>query len=517
MSSTFTGSLDNFTTSLAAGQIHTSALQNNLNDAVNKVETEVRTLTFNVKHYGATGNGTTNDSAAIQAAIDAAEAAAGGTVYFPPGTYKITSGLTVEAAGVRLVGAGRMASVISSSLSAGGKMLTLGDGTNVLTHIEVRDLGFTGSANANYGVWLNTNATRYSLRDLRVTGCTGTPGAAIGMDTGGSNAHHSGLIERCELSSNDTGIEVRERSQLTIIRDCLIFNNNDFGIDALGDPTTIAGGRLYIENCQVEKNGTVADTTGSIRLRGVDVVKIDGLYNEQDTSYPGFSILCDQDASAVGCTEIVLESAYLLGNTQATKGVIVKYVDGFTIRNSRILNFTTATVSFEPGAVTRVSEYENNYNNASQRLFMGPVDPRLPASNAVIDTTVAYLSAFTVDRVTRVSSSALSVATQAGNVDLGIYDDTGARLGSTGSTAVGAAGRQPIALTATVTLRPGVKYWAAIQGNNAAAAFHYVALSTQGLAAGVPLNVQVTNTFPLPASLTIGSSAISRAYFSVFS
>src|SRR3954449_7085750 len=44
--------------------------------------------TFNVRDYGATGNGTSNDSAAIQKAVDAAAAAGGGTVRVPSGTYK---------------------------------------------------------------------------------------------------------------------------------------------------------------------------------------------------------------------------------------------------------------------------------------------------------------------------------------------------------------------------------------------------------------------------------------------
>lgn len=38
---------------------------------------------YNVKAYGAMGNGTTDDTAAIQAAYNAAKAAGGGTVYFP--------------------------------------------------------------------------------------------------------------------------------------------------------------------------------------------------------------------------------------------------------------------------------------------------------------------------------------------------------------------------------------------------------------------------------------------------
>ena len=46
---------------------------------------------FNVKAYGAVGNGATDDQAAIQTAIDAAKTAGGGKVFFPQGTYLLTA------------------------------------------------------------------------------------------------------------------------------------------------------------------------------------------------------------------------------------------------------------------------------------------------------------------------------------------------------------------------------------------------------------------------------------------
>ena len=52
---------------------------------------------FNVKDYGAVGNGVTDDATAIQAAINAA-AVAGGIIYIPLGSYKTTVTLTVPAA-----------------------------------------------------------------------------------------------------------------------------------------------------------------------------------------------------------------------------------------------------------------------------------------------------------------------------------------------------------------------------------------------------------------------------------
>lgn len=74
---------------------------------------------INVKDaaYGAKGNGTTDDTAAIQAALTAAAAlsgtqSAGGTVYLPAGTYKVTGGLTLAVDGITIRGAGAISTAI---------------------------------------------------------------------------------------------------------------------------------------------------------------------------------------------------------------------------------------------------------------------------------------------------------------------------------------------------------------------------------------------------------------------
>ena len=50
---------------------------------------------FLVEDYGATGDGVTDDTVAIQAAIDAADLSGGGTVYFPAKTFVVTDAMTI--------------------------------------------------------------------------------------------------------------------------------------------------------------------------------------------------------------------------------------------------------------------------------------------------------------------------------------------------------------------------------------------------------------------------------------
>lgn len=97
----------------------------------------------NVRTWGATGNGTTNDTTAIQAAINSLPVL-GGTLFFPPGTYKITSTLTLPNKPVTIKGSGDSAiiDVTSGSFAA----FTVPTGLTTFRNYAINDLKILGGA-----------------------------------------------------------------------------------------------------------------------------------------------------------------------------------------------------------------------------------------------------------------------------------------------------------------------------------------------------------------------------------
>ena len=126
--------------------------------ATNQVIDSINDLpTYNVKDYGALGDGSTNDTTAIQNASDAASGS-GGIVLFPAGTY-ITHALTYYGL-VRYVGAGRGSTTLKLAASQNADLLTsyqfsslTGTTTNSgAHHVGFQDLTIDGNkANQSSG------------------------------------------------------------------------------------------------------------------------------------------------------------------------------------------------------------------------------------------------------------------------------------------------------------------------------------------------------------------------------
>lgn len=150
---------------------------------------------LNVKAFGATGDGTTNDVGAIQAAIDSANTSGGGIVFVPAGTYIIASKLVMKS-NVALVGIGP-ASSIKGVFSSGRQALMDNDWVNGSENCSLRNIQFdrTG-ANAQHGLLFN-KLTNFLADGLSIVGTSSVTSGALAI---------SGIGPRTDLLSENLRI-----------------------------------------------------------------------------------------------------------------------------------------------------------------------------------------------------------------------------------------------------------------------------------------------------------------------
>lgn len=146
---------------------------------------------YNVKKYGAVGNGSTDDHTAIQNAIDAAGTAGGGVVYLPAAAYYIGSQLLMNKSGVTLLGDGIGATFIRTNI------LLSGDST--FDAILIKPTSFTYSTPADLGGYL----LGCSVRDLTIDHYRATTNASCGLKMIGNTFL---LIEDVEVLNFGGGI-----------------------------------------------------------------------------------------------------------------------------------------------------------------------------------------------------------------------------------------------------------------------------------------------------------------------
>lgn len=200
--------------------------------------------------YGARGDGVTDDTVAIQAAINAAQASAGdGYVYFPstPGTYyKVTAPLTVSDTGrpLRIVGANWQ----TTEIRATAAMVAVFNLPNAqCDSFEWRDLKVNANSLANYAIL----APRLSHSLMSRIYATGGLLAGVSFSFGWDNEIvHSQIRDNAGdgfLYSLKLVAGVNGNNALRI-RDTKIFGNDGVGV-RLWYPVN-----ALIEGCTIETN-----------------------------------------------------------------------------------------------------------------------------------------------------------------------------------------------------------------------------------------------------------------------
>jgi len=196
----------------------------------------------NVVDYGATGDGTTNDATAIQAAFSAADTTPPKTVYFPAGTYLTNSTLTVNpntTNGVvpQIVGEGSQATIIKAGPGLGANPILKHQGASPST--TTKWTGFqllgTGAANGQYGVYhINTCFLNYddiTFSDLQ---------EGVRFENVGAGFTEQNVLSNCWAASCNYFIGFARQSGST--QDS--FRGTGFSSECHMDLTTVANARL---------------------------------------------------------------------------------------------------------------------------------------------------------------------------------------------------------------------------------------------------------------------------------
>lgn len=105
---------------------------------------------FNVKWFGAKGDGTTDDTTALQDALNAVDDTYGGTVYFPGGKYIHSSALVLKKRTL-LRGAGKTSTIIQSDHTGDGIQSTWTINSSTAVWIDLEDLTIKNTNASNTG------------------------------------------------------------------------------------------------------------------------------------------------------------------------------------------------------------------------------------------------------------------------------------------------------------------------------------------------------------------------------
>ena len=209
---------------------------------------------INALDYGATGDGTTNDTAAIQAAINAALGSASGTLWLPKGTYAVTS-INIYPTGGKsliLIGDGPLNSqftkygasttpILNISGTAGG-----GGGNGVVSKCQFKNFGITGTSKLFVGIYADTLA-HFFMEGVYVAACS------IGLQSLGSLIF---ACRSCYFIGNDIGFQADSSpvnggySNLIKFDDCVFQSNTTY------HGLLNKGQQIVFQNCDCESGAT---------------------------------------------------------------------------------------------------------------------------------------------------------------------------------------------------------------------------------------------------------------------
>lgn len=230
---------------------------------------------ISVKDFGAKGDGVTDDTAAIQAAINSLTVGQG-KIKFPKGSYKVTSKITVSKNRTHLLGAGSWATQILFQPTANGTCFEFSAGGQVLFQGSCVGFSFysTDSTYTKTAIE-NIDTSGYLFDDIVVGGSVvAIPGSNFWSGGTGSRGIWNKGREACRLSRlyifADKPIEISENPNGSIDVDHFHFQDTYLG--AANNPCVSINNGVNLTN--VTFDGYNAWVLGTDGLHWVDTTSV---------------------------------------------------------------------------------------------------------------------------------------------------------------------------------------------------------------------------------------------------
>jgi len=307
----------------------------------------------NVKTYGAVGDGTTNDTAAINAAITAA--GTNSSIFFPSGTYLVTSTLTMLSGQCFFGEGGSMQGTSTIKKGANGDLITMVG----LCRLENLNLDCVGATYTGRGIYVSTGFSQV-INNVRVT--NNVTYALEYQATSGAGTFVTNFVADMIAASADTAaIKVGENYPTNVPR---FFQN------------------IWLSNGKFDLTNTVAFTLDGFFVRGFitgptyDKCVVNKIANGR-VSTPGTPLVLSMADSSIvnvpisGTTHLTSCQGLMLANCQ---------FDTLTIDNS--------SISPAAGGVAAcfITDRQRVYTPTwSQSVGTGPV-----LGNGTIESLVTY-------------------------------------------------------------------------------------------------------------------------------
>jgi hypothetical protein len=211
-----------------------------------------------VKDFGAVGDGVADDTAAIQAAIDAVFNTGGGTVYIPTGTYLVSSIVKnwIGAVTVRIVGAGKRATKLKKKSGTTTPILDFSSGVSILeTYSEISDLWLQGLGAATEAGLRVTDWGRWTLKNVQIDTCN------KGIHARGALVFD---VYDCTIQSNVFGYYC-EKSAINIYSNLVQFFGGQISANSTWGMSIQQASGVHLYGTDLSANGAVGNvSTGAI-------------------------------------------------------------------------------------------------------------------------------------------------------------------------------------------------------------------------------------------------------------